>query len=413
MFSRGEYWCVMQREDKLHWIHYDATKRQLLARGDADSWQSLPAPDAARIVFVPTGHRIRVVEIDLPKRNRRRFMHSLSFALEERLLRDAECYHFVTIASTRRTSTANVGVLECDGLESWIDDAARGGFVLSMVVPDYLCIPAPDPDSWTIDVGEEPFLLRQASSGATLSGSLEDTPPAGLMLALEHARERPLNLRIRVRNKAQKQLVEQWRSRFEALELSMTIAQESAGRALWLAAQLAVTRAPNFLSGPYANKRAQLPWRSWLPAAAMAATLIFTLTTGLLLDTHRLTKEHALVSNAIEQTYRSAYPQVKNLVDPRFQMEQALRRLRATEETQPKNSLVEWLMLLAPSFDGAYLVSALEFDQDSIRIEVVVTDVEALNALRQRLSQFAEVKIVGREQGNDGLIGRIRIRKSV
>jgi len=94
-------------------------------------------------------------------------------------------------------------------------------------------------------------------------------------------------------------------------------------------------------------------------------------------------------------------------------MEQALRRLRATEETQPKNSLVEWLMLLAPSFDGAYLVSALEFDQDSIRIEVVVTDVEALNALRQRLSQFAEVKIVGREQGNDGLIGRIRIRKSV
>jgi type II secretion system protein L len=136
-------------------------------------------------------------------------------------------------------------------------------------------------------------------------------------------------------------------------------------------------------------------------------SLVHWLVTG-----SRLQDEHDQLQQSVTAMYMQAFPDTKNLVDPRFQMEQQLQQLaRGNADAKGGQDFLARLQDIAEQLDASpgsqlYRVS---FDGSSITVEVSVPDYEALDRLQQQFAAGATVNIENAELKNGRVFGRIRL----
>lgn len=416
MALRGEYWWVRWRADGLEWARCLSQEAVPREEGGCTEWDELPAPAGARLVLSVPGERVRVHYVRIPTRNRRRFRAALPFALEDQLLHGPESYHFAPLPRAKGQATTAVAVVERERMAEWLAGPAERDWHPRLLVPEFLAMAPPDPGVWRLDAGESPLLLRfpRGQGGAALAGDLGEQPPGGLLLALEGAENPPSTLRVRVTGPEQHQAVARWQTALDPLGVVLEIREDTHSRAAWLAREPLPERGCNLLTGPFATGEDPWQWaRRLAPAAAGAALLLVVGAAQWFLEGARIRAEHQRLEQAIEATYREAFPQAQNLVDPRYQMEQRLKRLRQSGQEQGRGpgGLLGRLQEVAPvvTSAGDIRVQGLRLAGDDLTLKVSLPDYEALERLQERLGRKGGVEVEDAELQEGRVHGRIRI----
>ncbi len=414
MNIRGEYWWVRLHAQGIDWaqcITGEAGPRQ---QGQCERLDALPAPIGAHLVLCIPGERARIHMVNLPVSNRKRFLAALHYALEDQLLHDVADYHLVPLPQGRGTTGVPVIVTEHQYLSALIDQCQGAGWKVVLMVPDYLMISAPGASSWYIDASGIPLLLRMPGrDGAVIMGEPGTQVPGMLLLALEQAGITPEKLVVRVCNHDQYKSVAAWSDQLAERHVRLELVMEDQPRSNWLASQPLPDKAINLLTGPY--KVVDPRWqdlRRVLPVAAMLGVIVLISIAHWVVQGMNLQKQHTELKQSIDAIYLQAFPETRNLVDARFQMEQQLQRILA--ENNSSNGGADLLSrlqqiadLLAASPDS--LLYSVGFDGSSISVEVSVPDYEALDRLQARFATGASVDIENAELRDGRVFGRIRL----
>ena len=400
---RGEYWWVYYRNDGIDWSHRIPGDSIPVEEGSCFDVSDLPAPVGANLVICIPGEQVRIHKIKAPSRNRRRFLASLPYVIEDKLLHDTENYHLSPLTKDKKTTHIPVAIIKKSYLEELLKKFNLKEWRIKIVIPDFLTIDSHEPGIWTLDVSDMPNLLRipGPDGGATLSGEIVQQPLGSLVLAIESAETIPDKLKVRVRDNQQYDLVRQWSDVLDRFKIKLEIHEDQRPRALWLSRFNLPKSNLNLLTGDYApQKETKKHLLRLLPITGLAAALVLVSIIQWVVDGARIKSEYLRLNNEIEETYRAAFPDARNLVDPRFQMEQQLLKIR-----NPNNKIVdddidflERLEQLASILSGNNnLLQTINYDGKMFEIEISVPDYESLERLQRQLSLTMEVNIENAE----------------
>ena len=301
---------------------------------------------------------------------------------------------------------------------SWGEAVEKQGWRLEMVVPEYLFMPEPEPGTWLLDGTTTPLLLRfpETAGGAALHADIGPEPPGALSLALEQAQRLPRRLAVRVQTREQYEQVGNWQSWLSAFDIELQQVEVDLSRPAWLARQLLPTKTCNLLTGRYkTGKDRILKARRFVPAAGLAAALLVVLALQWFLENARIQAEHNQLSQAIEFIYLEAFPDARNLVDPRYQMEQGLMAMQQPTDNREQTDVLTWLEQLAPFLDdGTDLrLRAFSFNGEELVLELSLPDFETLENLQKQLSGSVLVNVENVELRDGRVHSRIRLERQV
>jgi general secretion pathway protein L len=406
--TAGPMW-VWRYPDCIEWCEGGGARG-----GRVDGWARLPLRAGQRLVVCLPGALVRIHHVRTPMRNRRRFMAALPYVLEDRLAEDVDRCHLVPVARRRRELA--IAVVARGVLDEVLDGAGAVGHRPTLVLADYLALPEPAESTWVLDMTAHPALLRHTMGGAALGAVGRILPPA-LVLALESASPSPQRLVVAVGNESQAIEVASWRERLETQGVELEIVIETAPRARRLADHRLPREQLNLLSGNYRDPmQGNAGARRLMPAVGLAAAVMLCGALGFVLETRALGRQHAAFRAALENTYRQAFPDTRNVVDARFQMERRLEQIGAavaSSNMSVPGDLVGWLEALAPvliAADGVR-VEALHYDDQGLIIEVVAATPAALDALGRDLTRLARVRWHDGDSPADPLRGRFHITR--
>jgi len=343
-------------------------------------------------------------------------MASLPFTLEDQLLKDVEAYHFVPLGKTRGGQDVPVAVIEHEYVSGVLNELQGHGWRVKILVPDYLAITSPLPGVWLLDAADAPFLLRMPGDegGATLFGKLNPQPPGPLLLALEQVSPAPQTLRVRVGTYNQSEQVAAWSSQLQPYNIELDVYEDNLSRSAWLTRQGLPGVGVNLLTGTYTPVGEERLWsRRLLPAAGLAAMLAVVTLTHWIIEGAQLQSEHRDLQQSIATTYRQVFPEARNLVDPRYQLEQQIKILSDQQEDTGGFDFLPQLSQLAPYFGEGqdYRLQTINYDGSSITLEVSVADYEALQRLQEQLARGATINVENAELRDGRVYGRIIVRR--
>lgn len=411
---RGDYWWIRPGPDGIDWAHRLAGDHVPLDSGTCAGYRDLPAPPGAVFLVCVPGERVRVHTVEVPVRNRRRFLAVIPFALEDILLKDTEAYHFVALEKKRDRPEVAVAVVEHEYISNLLNELEGYGWRVRILVPEYLAIAPPETGTWLIDATEDPLLLRKpgGEGGATLGAAGDPRPPGSLLLALEEASEPPVKIQVRAAGEQSRRMAG-WETWLQARGIGLEILEARGNRSAWLAGQPLPDPALNLLTGPYAAVEDTRLWvRRVLPAAGLAALLLIILAADWMLESMRIQSTHAGLRQSMESTYREVFPNAGNLVDPRFQMEQHLQSIRDSSRNGGGGvNLLPSLEQLAGIVSGRddYILRSLSYNGNDILLEVSVPDYESLERLEDQLGGIGGVDIENAELKEGRVFSRIRL----
>lgn len=414
MLINKECWCLYLRQDAIDWLRYspgEITQQQ----GSCASWSELPLPDGAEVVLCVPGQYARIHFVSIPTRKRKRFLAALPYALEDQLIRSPDTYHFVPLPKVKHALQTPVAVVAHEKMASWLESVRQQNWRVKYLVPDYLALSAPVHDTWLLDVTVQPMLLRQpfGQGGATFCSQLCKQTPGELILALEQTSKQPGILQVRVADDEQLRTVSEWQAGLAAYGITLKLVKDDLTRTARLARDILTANDYSLLRGQYAPARETGSFgRRFVPAVSLAAGLLMVVATQWLMDNSRVQSEYENLQQEISKTYMDVFPEAKNLVDPRYQMEQRLARLTKQQDNEAHSTgllvLLEQLSPILTENKGAE-ISAFEFDGDSFVLEISVPDFSALSALQERITKHLAVDIRNAELREGRVFGQIRI----
>lgn len=154
------------------------------------------------------------------------------------------------------------------------------------------------------------------------------------------------------------------------------------------------TECINLLQGEY-SRREQLeklirPWRAAIGLAAM-----WLLIQGGLLVTeyYHLSNKDEQLSAQIIASYKDAFPDAKNIPNPKIQMERALQKLQ-----QGGSSEGNWFELLSRAGEvigdtQTLTLRSVRYKDDKMDLDIEITDLASLDELKSRLTKQAQLEV--------------------
>ena len=412
MNIRGEYWWLRLHAQGIDWAQCHADEPVPRQEGTCADIRSLPAPSGARLVVYVPGDRARMHRVSLPHRNRRKFLDALPYALEDQLLHDPASYHLLPLHTDKHALDVPVIVIEHEYLSSLLEQCSQSGWQPVMLVPDYMGIAPPATGTWFIEASTTPLLLRMpGQQGAVLHGEPGPLTIGTLLLALEQSAVAPHILRVRVATPQQYKMISAWSEVLAGRNIQLDLYLDEHTRSGWLARQPLPDHGLNMLTGIHTgtDRQGVFP-RCFLPAAALAAALLIIATAHWLINGMQLQTQYDQLQQSIEATYLQAFPGARNLVAPRFQMEQQIKDMqtRGDRDSADMDFLVrleKLAGLLAAQADCQ--LQRLGFDGSNITLEISVADYESLDRLQVDLARLAKVQIENAELKNGRVYSRI------
>lgn len=168
-------------------------------------------------------------------------------------------------------------------------------------------------------------------------------------------------------------------------------------RPAWLARQPLPAARLNLLTGAYASGEDPAVWlRRLAPMGVLALLLVLVAGGQWLHSGQKLRAEHRALREEIEQIYREAFPGARKLVDPRYQMEQRLERLRKRASQNATQGFLDRIgqlaSVLAPE-GGAVRLKALRYAPGDLELALSLPSYRALERLKKRLERHGSVKV--------------------
>lgn len=334
-----------------------------------------PLADAARaaagreVVVAFATERCLVLEVHAPVRDRSQLLRALPALIEDRLTDDVERLH-LTAGPIAPDGSLKVIAMEHSALRALLATLHAAGLEPGALVPDALCLGGTGD---RVELLGGRCLVRTRQRVAAVAPAV-----AALLLATE-----PLGDRIGLgHSETDAALLDPLRQACAARGVALDehpVARHEQERALLRAAPAA---AAAFLMrhGRHRADRAEGGWwRSWRVPAALAALWLLLVSASLAVEVGQLLRERTMLDAKLAELLPSAAPEALGQPDPRFYLEQRIKR-RDGGRGVALDQVVRAAGALR-AVGGAELM-AVDAREGAIELAVRAADLAALEAAR-------------------------------
>lgn len=336
------------------------------------AWVLVPASDCAF-------HRVT-----LPAGARRNAQQALAFLLEEQLATEIEESHFALIH--RDKSDCAVAVVGREKMRAWQAWCEGLGLNVLALTPDALALPQ-NPTGWSAVRCGEQWLFRCE----TCSGMAVETPWLGELL-VHWPDLAPIAC-----YSPPSDIAAPWQPR-PVQDLLALAASNPQARKICLR------------QGNFAAKRRPPTPRRWRPTIVATLALLLLWSGNRLHDHLALARQADAAVQASRDFYRQWFKAEKNLVNPRLQMQQHLRRLESVSARPALISRLGALQQIIAETPGIRL-RALSFDaaRNALQLEISAVSSQALAQFSQRARAGFRVQTGEMKPRADGIEGRLTL----
>jgi general secretion pathway protein L len=383
-------------DQQAEWISTESNGAQKLHR---TAISELPTDCA--IILIVKGDTVLCQQVQTPARNAKQLQQAVPYQLEDELAGDIDTLHFAY--SRLSSGMVDVLIIEKSMMEGWLASVPAPENVIG-IVPDFLAIAASE-KNWGLLIEKDSIIARN-NQGCGFNAEHE--------LGLEILRQ--------WYEKDQVEGITVWKTK-DAPELTLPFPLQSEAQIIQHPMQLfqhdmSTSSFINLRQGEFAaREKSGGGFRSaaWLRVAALF--LVFVLISfGLKLGEYFLLQQKIAKTNqAIEETFRQVFPDVKRIINPRVQMEQRIKALRSGGSDDP-----DFLKLLA-AFSNAYQhqdkiqPSDIQYRNHFLTIAVHAPSLQTLEALKQRISnqQGASAEISSANNTSTGVDAQLKIQEAL
>lgn len=357
----------------------------------------------ARVVVLVPATDCLLTRVAIPGRNRKRTIQAAPFALEEQLAEEIEHLHFA-FGPKNPDASLEVTVVARRTMRHWLSLLQEAGLTPDGLTPETLALPYAD-GGWTLLLEGAVALLRcgpRAGMGVDR---------ANLGAVLDALRE--------VEGKGERQEVRVYLSEGAELPPGLNLSpQPLVSQTPALAAMargLDHKHTINLLQGEFGH---ETDWQRLLKQWRLPLTLGLIL---LCLQAGRLgvglvegRRESLELERRIEAVYRATFPEAKQVVNPRVQMEARLTALRGGEG--PQAGFIGLLTRIGPDLEKSEgcTVQRLRYHGQAIELELTLASLASLDDLKARLKEVGgiEVEIRTASAANDRVSARLAIKEA-
>ncbi len=354
----------------------------------------------ARVSVLVPGVDVVLAQVELPAMKAQRLARAVPFALEEQLAGDVDDLHVAIGQRDAQGRVANA-VVSRQRLDDWLEQLKAVGLQADVMTPEMFGLQwevedAPGHNRWSMLIDGRVGLLR---TGAQTGLAFEtdsllpvlqacvddagDTPPASLQLTVcgDDAFADSDEYRVLSASCAE-----------QGIELSLETKNEV--RSVMLAQGFDEQRAINLLQGDYSRKQ-QLEklLRPWRPALMLGGLWLLLQAGVFVMEYNRLATQDSELKEQIETVYREAFPESRNIVNPKVQMQRGLEKLRDSGgQSDGLLALLAQAGAVLKDTPGASL-RTLRFKGSKLDVDVNMPDLQSLDKLKQRLSEEAKLNV--------------------
>jgi general secretion pathway protein L len=402
--------------DLAQWAIIDAAGNPDTAIRQGDLAQIREFTRQRRIVCLLPGNQVYLNGVTLPvNRNRRKYLQAAPYALEDELAEDLEDLHFAlgkeqTLVQAAEDAGKNakrvkipVAVVNKGQLQGWLQRLADAGVKPHTVIPEVLSVPWED-NSWSIVRDHDLAMVR---TGA-VQGFVCDNSNLDQLLnnALADADSVPQQIRMWNYN-----------GPLAAPKLNSDIRiEEITPEQPWLSTLARGYRKEqsiNLLQGDFSYReeygKLLKPWK--IPAILLAA-FIGLLFISNVIEYNKLKSNSDQLLAEMVAIYQTAFPDARNIPDPRGQMEGKLKELAGAGTN---TDFLYLLNLASTAISGATgaKITNLVFSSGNLDVELSVSNIQMLDELKQKLDQIPDVQTEIQSASAEGkeVNGRLRIKK--
>ena len=398
-------------EQQIDWLMWQPQQREVIASGalrgpDELSELQEHARNRETLVLVP-GHAVLMTEVALPAGSQRLLPTLVPNSLEDELASDLDDLHFAWPAAAKPAGMEQpfaVAVVAHKAMQQWQQWLTEAGIEADFWCLDSYAVPVPL-NGWNLlQLGDEVIVRSGAHSGFTVDSALFAELAVG---ALGAAASVTLHCYGPV---AAAEALALQDARFVVehaeIELPLQVVAES------LSVRNGDNAPINLRQQHYkpSKKRRTGVGVNWRPAAFAATILLAMAYISEVIEYVKLGQQQNALQQAIETTYRAAFPDETRIVNVRSQLQQRLDSVGGSVGIDA----LAMLSALEPGFRAAsdIKVELLRFDAGVLRITARAS---SFNSLEQFRTVAAATGVLVIEQGpvnnqSDGVSGSFVVR---
>ncbi len=333
-------------------------------------------------VLVPSG-RVLLTCARIPSRQRQQILQALPYALEDRLIDDVETLHFA-IGPREADGLIPTAVVDRSCMDDWLAQLHAARIEPTLVTPDCLALPLPDPGRWALCLDDGLALFRTGR----YSGFVCDRQDLAELLAAIADDERPEALVLhRCLDRADEP---------PPLDLPVEVADHDTPLMALLAEGLRESSSIDLLQGSYSrNRQLEELWHHARPTVALVVLLVTIVFAGRLVETHRLEQERQGLEAAIEALYRATFPEDKRIVNLRAQAERHLAALRKSAGAGDAPAFFTLMTRAAPILSGTpgIAIQRLTYRNGALSLRLTLPSLAAVETLKDRLGGTGTIAV--------------------
>lgn len=363
--------------------------------------EAAAAAVGSKVVILAPASEVICARAELPALQGNRLRQALPYALEEQFATEVEGLH---LAHARRDEQGRVPVLALarEQMQAWQALLQAVELNPARMLNEACLLPLSE-GKWSLLLEDNEALLRRGPhDGQSLPLTQLDS---WLKLAWAERESSIVGLQV-------------YDARSDAAELpftppvDMALEQQPCRDPLALLSRGESDVAINLLCGEF-SRREQLGrvWRPWRGVAAMLLAWLLLQTGMGVSDYYSLKAEDERLYLAIEEIYREAFPEARNIVNPQVQMERQLASLRGGGMHSPFITLLADSAPLLKGQSGVQLRN-LRYRQDELELELELNSLATLDALKGALEQAGlRVEIRTATSRDERVEARLAIRR--
>ena len=373
-----------------------------------------------RVVVFVSGVEVVLTDVALPNMNKQKLLKAIPFALEEQLASDVEDNHFA-MGDRQQEDKVNVAIVERNIIEMWLQGLNDVGIQPDVLTTEVLGVPYAD-KTWTLllksadkQSKSKAILRNNLQSGialdvanvipllrSMLESTLEGQGPDKLNVIVcdtgsiepDAVPDSPQQDPAASMSDEQQVIVSQLESLGEQMTIDVEVDQAEQSFLIYLAHQFEELKSINLLQGDYSRReRLEKMFRPWFPAAGIAAVWLLLQIGLMIFDYQKLATRNFDLRSQITKVYQDAFPESKNIVDPKRQMEQKLAELR-----KQTNQTTDMFVLLAKAGEvlgdtDTLLIRTLRFKEETLDLDFEISDLQSLDELKIRLTKETDLDV--------------------
>lgn len=360
-------------------------------------------PKGADVELILPASRILLTRVKLPPGNVQRLGEVARYAAEDRLLGDPETIH-AAVGNRASNGETAIAIVHKEWLSNICNTFKAGGYHLIRATSEVFTTPY-EHGTWSIVWhGQDGWVRTDYEQGLALDVSALNVPYS-LSAALEEAKvanNSPQKINFYPAKEVDLPDLAHWT---EQLDIDIEV------QAPWSWEKIsAPITGINLLQGELTSSRSHGEvWKRYRVPGYLAIGIFSVYIIVGTIDWAWLTWQKYSLNSKITQTFKSAFPNVKNIVNPTLQMQRNLNELKEAHGEPQPGDLIPMLAATGPAANAlSGQPKGIQFEKGKLQLDIILPQLQSQEVINQQLSAMGiQAKAESVNQTNNGVMARI------